>query len=155
MAGKAERRNSDVQITAESGQVAIIDALRVRGAHDVVEERQGNRRLIRFKAADGRAFTVIAKSKKSGTWQASINDADTSWAREGVFWIFVDVEDPKRPLFHVAPDAWVRADMRKYHQEYLDRHGGERAVSKESTHHAIDVRRLRDWRGRWDLLGLA
>lgn len=141
--------------TAEKGVAVVIAAIQARGGSDIDEERQGHRRFIHFLAPDGRRVTVIVKSRKSGTWQASVNDGDPSRSEEGVFWVFVDVEDPKWPLCYIVPDPWVRDDICENHHAYLERHGGERAVTKESTHHAIDYSRIREWRGRWDLLGLA
>ena len=35
---------------------------------------------------------------------------------------------------------------------YLRKHGGKRARNPDSTHHAIDESRLREWQGRWEIL---
>jgi hypothetical protein len=56
---------------------------------------------------------------------------------------------------------------RKIHQTYLflqiilqkklytnQKHGGQRASNPNSTHHAIDEKRLDEWLGRWDILGI-
>lgn len=140
--------------TAERGRSSVINELENRGAGSLSEERQGMRRLIRFRSPDGRTLRVIVKARRSGAWQGSIRDADPSRANPNTFWIFVDLENPARPLFHIAPDPWVRNDIAQRHDEYLARHGGQRAVTKDSQHHAIQYTRIKPWRGRWDLLGL-
>lgn len=140
--------------TADRGRSALLAELKNRGATGVSEERRGNRRLVLFRAPDGRALKAIVKTRRSGTWQGSTLDADRGRSNTNTFWIFVDLENPNRPLFHIARDEWVRSNIAQHHQEYLDRHGGKRAVTKDSTHHAIQYGRIREWRGRWDLLGL-
>ncbi|MBA4159680.1 MAG: hypothetical protein H0X65_19720 [Gemmatimonadetes bacterium] len=47
-----------------------------------------------------------------------------------------------------------RRNIHEAHQEYLHRHGGRRAVTQDSDHHAIQPHRVRAWRDRWDLLDL-
>jgi hypothetical protein len=71
------------------------------------------------------------------------------------FWVFVDLgELDETPRYWVVPDWWIRNDIYWAHQAYLDRHGGIRARNPDSTHHSIDERRLGDWQGRWDILGI-
>jgi hypothetical protein len=48
----------------------------------------------------------------------------------------------------------MQNNIRDAHLEYLDRHGGQRARTKDSTHHAIPVPRVEQWRDQWDLLGI-
>ena len=41
-------------------------------------------------------------------------------------------------------------------EAYLARHGhgGRRKINPESTHHSISLKRIEQWRDRWDILGL-
>jgi hypothetical protein len=147
---------SDIQSTAQNGRRVVADALRDRGA-EVHKLRQGNVHILQVRTpASGECSHVRVRARTSGTWQGDIRDGDParapSYAR--TFWVFVDLEDAGRPLFFVVPDAWMRQDIQREHQVYLDRHGGERAITRDSTHHAIQSWRVQQWRDRWDLLGL-
>ena len=74
---------------------------------------------------------------------------------EITFWVFVDLGGPDAaPRYWIVPDWWIRNDIAEAHQAYLDRHGGRRARNPDSTHHAIDEKRLADWQGKWDILGI-
>jgi hypothetical protein len=71
------------------------------------------------------------------------------------FWIFVDLGDMNTsPRYWIVPGWWIRDDIYKAHKAYLNRHGGKRASNPDSTHHAIDERRLSEWQSRWDVLGI-
>ncbi len=71
------------------------------------------------------------------------------------FWVFVDLGDlDVSPRYWVVPDWWMRNDIYEAHQAYLASHGGNRARNPDSTHHAIDERRLEAWEARWDVLGI-
>jgi hypothetical protein len=67
------------------------------------------------------------------------------------FWAFID-PGATPPAAFIAPDAWVRRDISRAHEDYLRRHGGHRAQNDDSDHHAISVARIEQWRGRWELL---
>ena len=71
----------------------------------------------------------------------------------GRFWIFVDLIRPQ-PAFYIAPEWFVKRDIARTHAEYLARNGGERAITKDSTHHQISLPRIQQWRDRWDVVGL-
>lgn len=147
----------DTQSTAEKGRRAVADALRDRGA-EVGELRRGNLHLLEIRhPRTGGRVQLRVKTRTSGTWQGSIREADPDPAPSlpEAFWVFADLEDVQRPQFFIVPDAWMRQDIHREHHAYLNRHGGERAITKDSTHHAIQPRRLLQWRDRWDLLGLA
>ena len=147
---------TDHQTTAEKGRRLAARELRDRGA-TVSELRQGNRVVLEARnPRNGEVFHLRVKTRTAGTWQGSTRDGDPDPApREpAAFWIFVDLQDAEHPGFYVAPDDWTRRDIHRAHQQYLSRHGGERAIAKDSDHHAIEPRRVLQWRGRWDLLGL-
>lgn len=145
----------DNQGTAALARALVAKELASRGALEVGEVRDKNRRLLEFFGAEGGRGTVIVKCRRSGTWQASSNDGDLAKADKKTHWVFVDLQDVTRPAYHVMPDLWIRENIRRHHDAYLQRHGGHRAVSDDSTHHAIQPARIREWLGRWDLLGLS
>lgn len=108
-------------------------------------------------AGDGRGERIVKVKARYGgaTWQASTTQGRPGAeppAGEDHFWVLVNVRtDP--PEHFVTPDWWFRDDIHRAHQDYVRRHGNRRPVSPESTHHAIDDRRVATWRDRWDLLG--
>jgi hypothetical protein len=105
-----------------------------------------------------RTVSIQVKTKTTGTWHTSIQRGRPREEEpdETNFWIFVDIgKDPEaRPSFFIVPGWWIENSIHVEHAAYLARHGGERARSAASTHHAIAVSRLKGWRERWDLLGI-
>lgn len=148
--------NTDNRGTADKGRAALVNALRSQGAR-VAERRSGHivfLEVTKLGAAD--RVLVRVKTRTGGTWQGSTRDGDPDPppSRPTTYWAFVDLKNPSAAAFYIAPDEWVRRDIHAAHQLYLARHGGERAISKDSNHHAIDLRRILEWRDRWDLIGL-
>ena len=147
---------SDTESTAERGRRLVIVELQQRGVTTTVL-RRGNLILLEIRSPDdGRRIQLRVKTRTSGTWQGSIRDADADppAPHPDLYWIFVEVESGGRPGFFIVPDQWMRRDIHQAHQKYLQRHGGVRAVTADSTHHAIEARRILQWRDRWDLLGI-
>jgi hypothetical protein len=147
---------TDNQSTAERGRRLAAQALQDRGAR-VTEKRQGNKVFLEVRGSDPSARILVrVKTRTGGTWQGSIRDGDPDPApsRPPVFWVFVDLESAGSPRFFIVPDDWMRRNIHDAHQAYLRRHGGERAHSKDSTHHAIEPRRILQWKDRWDLIEL-
>ncbi|HEV2437718.1 MAG TPA: hypothetical protein VG077_17120 [Verrucomicrobiae bacterium] len=108
-----------------------------------------------------RTVHIQVKTKRGGrTWHASIRDGQQTLPPskpldETVFWVFVDLgEIDAAPRFWIVPEWWIRNDIYATHQAYLDRHGGARARSHDSTHHAIDESRLSEWHGKWEIMGI-
>ena len=102
-----------------------------------------------------RKITIQVKSKTSGDWQTSIKRG-RAWAEDpgdGRYWVLVDL-GPDRPRYFVVPAWWIENDIYIAHQDYLARHGGERAVNPDSTHHRITTKRVAVWEDRWDVLGI-
>jgi hypothetical protein len=139
----------------ERAQAEVAVELERHGITDVRQAREMNRRVLKGEAPNGRTLTFIVKSKTSGTWQASTNDGDPEKSSSNFYWVFVDLGSRPNPSFFVVPDRWIREDIREHHDEYLAKHGGARAMGGASTHHAIQPRRIEEWRDRWDLLGFA
>jgi hypothetical protein len=153
---KKKEATVSVQKTGNLGKKRAADEITRRGAH--VTLIKGNKNLI--EASDKnrqKKVTIRVKSRRKGTWQTSINEGrpmDRPVSNDK-FWIFVDLSVSELiPDFYVVPDNWIRNDIYVHHQEYLQRHGGERAITKDSTHHAISLDRIEQWHDRWDILGL-
>jgi hypothetical protein len=154
---------ADNQSTAELGRALVAEMLERRG-FTVTQMKTRNLTLLLAESRSqlraqngGRRVAVRVKTRRSGTWQGSVSDgaANPATTHPETFWVFVDIERGKDAAeFFIAPDDWVRHDIYREHQVYLARHGGVRAESPESNHHAIQPRRVRQWRDRWDLLGV-
>jgi len=143
---------------ARAGEHYVVAELSRRGAHAVTFA--GNMPGIDVMASDqsrSRNVFIQVKSRRRGTWHARSTDgvaAKTS-AAEDHFWVFVDFGDGMGPpAFFVVPRQWMRNDIHVAHQKYLARHGGKRARNQASTHHGIPMKRIAEWRDRWDLLKL-
>lgn len=103
-----------------------------------------------------RRVTIQVKTRTSGTWHARVpRDAQQSLPvdDESAFWVFVDLS-AESPAYLVAPRWWIRNDIFETHTAFLARHGGVRPMSPESSHHAITLARIEQWRDRWDVLGI-
>ena len=141
---------SDNQSTAERGRRLVAQELGRRGVTPT-EIRRGNLTLVEMRSpSDNRRIHLRVKTRTAGTWQGSIRDAHPD-----LYWVLVEIESGSQPGFFIVPDQWMRRDIHEAHQKYLRRHGGTRAITADSTHHAIEPRRVLQWRSRWDLLGLA
>jgi hypothetical protein len=146
----------DHESTAERGRRLVRTELQERGVSATVS-REGHLTLLVISSpVDGHRIRLRVKTRTSGTWQGSIRDADPdpTPSHPPTYWIFVELERGGRPGFFVVPDPWMRRDIFEAHQRYLRRHGGVRAVAADSTHHAIEPKRILQWRERWDLLDI-
>lgn len=133
--------------TAQQGMDLLAAELRSRGfPSEQVEGSRRNELLVR-RSRHG-VVRVRVKTRTSGTWQGTTNDADaTSEPNEDRFVVFVDLANGA-PGFYVVPEWWHQQDVHRELVEYLARHPGPRS----STHHAIPVTRIEQWHERWDLL---
>lgn len=139
------------QLTAQLGRDAVVRELvrrgwavrqvKVDGRTELLIERRGARRRLRV------------STKRVGTWQTSTTYGSKIASAESIgrIWVFVDLSGP-RPDFFVVPEDWMIEDIYEAHRKYLGTHGGTRARSPKSTHHAIRAERIHEWRDRWDLL---
>lgn len=152
-------RGAANQQVGRAGEYFVVAELNKRGAFAV--PFAGNMPKIDLIACNhdqSRTIHIQVKTKRGGrTWHSSVVGSRpmASTQNETNFWVFVDlgsVTDPVR--YWVVPDWWIRNDIYSAHQAYLDRHGGQRAINPDSTHHAIDENRLSLWQGRWDTLGI-
>jgi hypothetical protein len=152
-------RGARNQQVARAGEHFVVAELNKRGAFAVTFA--GNMPKIDVIACNedqSRTVHIQVKTKRGGrTWHASTVGSEpmSAPADETCFWVFVDLGDlDAPPRYWVAPDWWVRDDIYRTHQDYLERHGGGRPRNPDSTHHAISESRLEEWRGRWDVLGI-
>jgi len=155
-------RGARNQQVARAGECFVVAELNKRGAHAVTFA--GNMPKIDLMACNrdqSRTVHIQVKTKRGGrSWHASTLAAKptqppTTPLHETSFWVFVDLGDlDSTPRYWVVPDWWIRNDIYREHQAYLASHGGKRARNPNSTHHAIDENRLREWQGRWEILGI-
>ena len=150
------RRTNSHQVASE-GRSLVESELRKRGAGLVTSE--GRRKIyLRASSADrSRTVQIQVKTKTKGNWQTTIDEAQVietppNPQDERNFWIFVDLTGTRR--YWIAPDSWVRKNIREAHHEYLNKHGGRRARNDASNHHSIDEKRLERWQDRWDVLSI-
>lgn len=102
-----------------------------------------------------RSVTIQVKTKRSGTWHANAQHGAPTAAPidEQHYWVFVDLGS-RHPDFYVAPRWWVLTNIHEFNSAFLARNGGKRPRTEGSTHHAIDAKRVTQWKDRWDLLGI-
>lgn len=145
------------QMVGRAGEHLVTGEILRRGGH--ATPFAGNMPHVDVMAADrdqARTVWIQVKTKRGGrVWQTSTTKGTQ---REQVrhpdrFWVLVDLalDDPE---YYVVPEWWMQNDIYNAHQEYLKEHGGQRARTPDSTHHAITVARVEQWRDRWDLLGI-
>ncbi|QLK62016.1 hypothetical protein GE278_15055 [Enterobacteriaceae bacterium Kacie_13] len=142
--------------TAELGQLRVLQKLTSFGARNAIVQKKGNRSFITFDAPSGKTYKVTTRAKTSGTWQTSTNYAAhcTLDKNDNEFWVFIDL-GRKPNSFYITPLSWIRNDIYEAYRDYLEKHGGHRAQNDESTHHAISVKRITDWKDAWGMMGLS
>lgn len=144
------------QQTARAGEYYVAAELNRRGAYAVTFA--GNMPKIDILASDvkqNRTVSIQVKTRQTGTWQCSITDGEKCERKdnETVFWIFVDLSKGKNPPdFYVVPDWWIRNDIYETHNAYLKKRFGKTAITLDSKHHAVDHRRLEQWKDGWNIL---
>jgi hypothetical protein len=152
----SDHAKPNTQQVARAGEHFVAGELHRRGAYAVVFS--GNMPGIDVLASDRAQTRTVAlqvKTKTTGTWHTTIT---CGRIREPVhdetrFWILIDIgEEP--PQFYVVPEWWMEDSIYREHQEYLARHGGQRAQNPDSKHHGIPKSRVEEWRDRWEQLGI-
>lgn len=83
-----------------------------------------------------------------------MEDAQACRRREAILDLRRSTEGRALPEYFVVPEKWIQKDIDAAYAAYLKRHGGKRARTPGSTHHAIRKDRVEQWRDRWDLLGI-
>lgn len=155
-------RGARNQQVARAGEHFVVAELNKRGAFAM--SFAGNMPKIDLLASNhnrSRTVYIQVKTKRGGrTWHMSTKDSKPTVApadllRETVYWVFVDLGDVDHsPRYWIAPDWWVLNNVYEVHQQYLNRSGGHRPQTPDSTHHAIDEGRLEEWKNKWEILGI-
>lgn len=157
---KIPSRGASNQRVARAGEHFVAAELNKRGAYAVTFA--GNMPKIDLLACNSdqsRTIQIQVKTKRGGrSWHSSIVDCMAMEAPSNPlnvikFWIFVDLgEQNVVPRYWIVPDWWIRNDIYKTHQEYLNRHGGKRVRNPDSKHHSIEEKRLDEWQSKWEIL---
>ena len=151
-------RGARNQQTARAGEYFVAAELNRRGAYAVTFA--GNMPKIDVVASNvkrTREVNIQVKTRRSGSWHTSTDEGRRCRRNPGEknFWILVDLgEASPAPSYYIVPDWWMRNDIFHAHRAYLRRHGGKRAINPQSKHHSIDIKRIAQWKDRWDILKL-
>jgi hypothetical protein len=151
-------RGARIQQTARAGEHYVAAELNRRGAYAVTFA--GNMPKIDLIASNldqSRLVNIQVKAKRTGTWQTSIEEGKRCGKPRGPeisFWILVAISVKEYPEFWIIPEWWIRNNIYKTHQAYLKKHDGRRKYGSESKHHSIDEKRIKQWKERWDILGI-
>ncbi|MCH9669649.1 MAG: hypothetical protein K0U80_17600 [Actinomycetia bacterium] len=156
MKGKPLQPKLSNQQVAYAGENFVAAEIHRRGGYAVTFS--GNMKGIDLLASDAthdRKIDIQVKTKTAGAWQTT-----TKWGKKQIkpkevrsFWILVDLR-ADGPDYYIMPTWWIRNDIFTAHRKYLAKHGGRRAKNDESAHHSIPLSRVKEWRDRWDVLGI-
>lgn len=142
--------------TARAGKYYVAAEINRRGANAVtLTDDTRNTEVRAWDDADTRQINIRVRSRRFGMWQTTIGEGRPSEpvGNETSFWIFVDLS-AHTPEFYIVPEWWIRNDIYRAHQEYLEKHGGVRPRTHDSQHHGIALDRIQQWKDRWDILGV-
>ena len=158
MTTKPKPKRGRAQQVARAGEFFVAAELSRRGAHAAVYVGNMPRiDLVASNVEQTRTVSIQVKTRRAGSWQAKTTEGHPSKrkANETHFWILVDILNNKKvPEYYIMPEWWIRNNIHETHDAYLAKHGGKRPRSSESTHHSISLKRIEDWKDRWDILGL-
>lgn len=146
------------QQTGQAGEHFVAAEMNRRGAYAVTFA--GNMPKIDILASNHdrtREVSIQVKTRRAGTWHASIDDGRKckTTSKEKHFWVFVDIENVNAPpTYYVVPLWWIQNNIYETHDTYLKKHGGSRAKNPNSKHHGIDPKRIVQWKERWNILKL-
>jgi hypothetical protein len=156
MSEKKSRGASNQQV-GRAGEYFVVAELNKRGAFAV--PFAGNMPkidIIACNSDESRTVYIQVKTKRGGkTWHSSIIGSRPMLSKpdEFNFWAFADLGSlDGHPRFWIVPDWWIKNDIYEAHKEYLNRHGGTRPGNPDSTHYAIEEKRLSAWQGSWEIL---
>jgi hypothetical protein len=89
------------------------------------------------------AKTVKVKGSRDGTWQGDKDGNDFDGCAAVVY---ADLTGD-RPVFHVVPAAWMRADVKRLHA--LAYPTGHRVNNDDSPHHLVEPGHIAQWGPDW------
>lgn len=145
-----------------AGELFIAAEIHRRGGYAVTFS--GNMPGIDILASDAthnNRITIQVKTKGPGSlgWQTTIargrpqHDVPAG-EEDGRYWVLVDLR-AAHPEFYVMPEWWIRDDIYVSHRDYLARNGGVRpGKNPASTHHAISIARVAQWKDSWQTLDI-
>lgn len=145
------------QQVGRAGELYVAAEIHRRGGYAVTFA--GNMPDIDILACDmtkSRRISIQVKTRSAGSWHAHFGRDAAQCSEdpgEDSFWIFVDLSSD-HPEYFVTPRWWMRNDIWKVHTDYLARWEREHGHPRESQHHGILAKRIEQWRGRWDILGI-
>ncbi len=151
------------KLVTRAGEYFVAAELNKRGAYavtfvlnmpkiDLVACNTDQSRTIHIK--------VSTKGPTSSTWQTDIREGRECRPPENPrdeteFWAFVDLgEKGSPPRYWITPCWWIRNDIYEVHKDFLYRNYGQRPITPDSKHHGINEKRLRDWKEKWEILGI-
>ncbi|MBT7094355.1 MAG: hypothetical protein HN936_14000 [Bacteroidetes bacterium] len=144
------------QQTGRAGEYYVAAELNRRGAYAVTFT--GNMPKVDVMASSTdrtRTVFIQVKTCRAGDWQTSTDEGRKCDPidEESRFWIFVRIDSENEPPeYFIVPDWWMRNNIYEHHQLYLAKHGGKRAVNPKTRHHSIRLKRINEWKNRWDIL---
>jgi hypothetical protein len=158
----AKQRRLPTGQLGELGENLVILQLLARGAAAAYKLPLGapaDDLVVHLK--DGRELRLQVKTRRTGTWQATYKDSfarpdpNTETTR---FWVFVDLKaidlGQEAPHFYIVPAVRIESHLHKHFHAHLKKLGLTRE-QRRSRHTSIAEDEIRDWRNRWDLLGLS
>jgi hypothetical protein len=147
----------NTQQVGRAGELFVAAEIHRRGGYAVTFA--GNMPGIDILASnltDSRRISIQVKTKTSGSWHARFPRDAAEQAEdpaETSYWIFVDLGG-EHPAYFIAPRWWIRNNIWHVHREYLKRWEQKHGYPRESDHHGILADRIKEWRDRWDTLGI-
>ncbi|MEU3198804.1 hypothetical protein [Streptomyces sp. NPDC006996] len=132
-------RPTTAQVHQAGRHLAVAEALlrgvtaKLRGAQTYIEVGE---------------HVALVKVATKNAW--IIGDVDEFTALTCDRAILINVSDTRD--FYIVDANQLRADVRKRHQEFLERVGGTRPRNPDSKNHVIQLEHVNEWQDRWDLL---
>lgn len=149
-----KRPKLTTQQVGSAGEHFVAAEIHRRGGYAVTFS--GNMHDIDLLASDAghdRVISIQVKTKTAGAWQTSTKRGKERRAPkvETKYWVLVDL-GKAYPDFYIVPEWWMENDIHTAHSKYLADSGGHRVKNDASTHHAIPVARIAEWKDRWDVM---
>lgn len=138
-----------------SGEYFVAAELSRRGLIASITLR--NTKGVDILASDAEANSTVGiqvKSNRSSSPVWILNEKAETYAKDGLFYVFVNLKDiDVRPDFYVVPSSVVAEHVARTHREWLEKPGRD-----GQAHNDNPVRNFRDREGtyleRWELIGL-
>lgn len=98
--------------------------------------------------ADDRMAQVNSRRLPGSPWQFSINRIVVD---DAAAVIFVDLTGD-HPDFYIAPAQWVRDEVQRRYDRWLETKGGTRPRNPASDHATLELDQISRWHRRWGVL---